>query len=115
MTSAATAAGGSLPQECDIRSEALHRLSIHALRSEHAPLAEQEAVLTKLCRGLAAGGVLIVTTGGTDAPDEKQDSCMGPPMYHATLGIPKTLQVLAGAGCVCRAGFGLCLPAGGGP
>jgi RimJ/RimL family protein N-acetyltransferase len=27
---------------------------------------------------------------------------MGPPMYHATLGIPKTLQVLAEAGCVCR-------------
>ena len=33
----------------------------------HVPLAQQEAVLTKLCRGLAAGGVLIFTTGGTDA------------------------------------------------
>ena len=68
----------------------------------HVPLAQQEAVLTKLCRGLSAGGVLVFTTGGTDAPSEKQDSCMGPPMYHATLGIPKTLQVLAEAGCVCR-------------
>lgn len=68
----------------------------------HVPLAQQEAVLTKLCRGLAAGGVLVFTTGGTDAPSEKQDSCMGPPMYHATLGLPKTLQVLADAGCVCR-------------
>ncbi len=68
----------------------------------HVPLPQQEAVLTKLCRGLAAGGVLVFTTGGTDAPSEKQDSCMGPPMYHATLGIPKTLQVLAVAGCVCR-------------
>jgi RimJ/RimL family protein N-acetyltransferase len=68
----------------------------------HVPLTQQEAVLTKLCRGLAAGGVLVFTTGGTDAPSEKQDSCMGPPMYHATLGIPKSLQVLAGAGCVCR-------------
>lgn len=68
----------------------------------HVPLAEQEAVLTKLCRGLAAGGVLVFTTGGPDAPSEKRDSCMGPPMYHATLGIPKTLQVLAEAGCVCR-------------
>ena len=68
----------------------------------HVPLAQQEAVLTKLCRGLSAGGVLVFTTGGTDAPAEKQDSCMGPPMYHATLGIPKTLQVLAEAGCVCR-------------
>jgi SAM-dependent methyltransferase len=68
----------------------------------HVPLAQQEAVLTKLCRGLEAGGVLVFTTGGTDEPDEKQDSCMGPAMYHATLGIPKTLQVLAEAGCVCR-------------
>ena len=68
----------------------------------HVPLAQQEAVLTKLCRGLAASGVLVFTTGGTDCPDEKQDSCMGPPMYHATLGIPKTLHVLAEVGCVCR-------------
>lgn len=68
----------------------------------HVPLGQQEAVLTKLCRGLAAGGVLVFTTGGTDGPSEKQDSCMGPPMYHATLGVPKTLQVLAEAGCVCR-------------
>ena len=68
----------------------------------HVPLAEQAAVLTKLCRGLAAGGVLVFTTGGTDAPDEKQNSYMGPPMYHATLGLPDTLRVLARAGCVCR-------------
>jgi RimJ/RimL family protein N-acetyltransferase len=68
----------------------------------HVPLAQQEAVLTKLCRGLAAGGVLVFTTGGTDAPSEKQDCGMGPPMYHATLGIPRTLQVLASSGCVCR-------------
>ena len=68
----------------------------------HVPLAAQEAVLTKLCRGLAAGGVFVFTTGGTDAPDERRNSDMGPPMYHATLGIPATLRVLAGAGCVCR-------------
>ena len=68
----------------------------------HVPLARQEAVLTKLCRGLSAGGVLVFTTGGTDAPSEKQNSYMGPPMYHATLGIPRTLQVLDGAGCICR-------------
>jgi RimJ/RimL family protein N-acetyltransferase len=68
----------------------------------HVPLAQQEAVLTKLCRGLVPGGVLVFTTGGTDAPSETQDSCMGPPMYHATLGIPRTLQVLADSGCVCR-------------
>jgi len=68
----------------------------------HVPLAHQEAVLAKLCRGLSAGGVLVFTTGGTDGPSEKQDSCTGPPMYHATPGIPETLRVLADAGCVCR-------------
>jgi predicted TPR repeat methyltransferase len=68
----------------------------------HVPLGQLQPVLTKLCRGLAAGGVLVFTTGGTDVPSEKQDSCMGPPMYHATLGIPKTLQVLAASGCTCR-------------
>jgi RimJ/RimL family protein N-acetyltransferase len=48
------------------------------------------------------GGVLVFSTGGTDGPDERQNSFMGPPMYHATLGVPKTLRVLAEAGCVCR-------------
>lgn len=68
----------------------------------HVPLDQQAAVLTKLGRGLAAGGVLVFTTGGTDGPDERRNSDMGPPMYHATLGIPKTLQVISEAGCVCR-------------
>jgi predicted TPR repeat methyltransferase len=68
----------------------------------HVPLGQQEPVLTKLCRGLAAGGVLVFTTVGTDASSEKHDSCMGPPMYHAALGIPKTLQVVTEAGCTCR-------------
>lgn len=68
----------------------------------HVPLAEQEGVLTKLCRGLAADGVLVFTTGGTDGPSEKQNSYMGPPIYHAALGLPRTLQILADAGCLCR-------------
>jgi RimJ/RimL family protein N-acetyltransferase/ubiquinone/menaquinone biosynthesis C-methylase UbiE len=68
----------------------------------HVPLDQQEPMLTKLCRGLTASGVLLFTTGGTDAPSEKQNEVMGPPMYHATLGIPRTLQVLADSGCVCR-------------
>jgi RimJ/RimL family protein N-acetyltransferase len=68
----------------------------------HVPLAGQEALLTKLCRGLTAGGVFVFSTGGTDSPDERLNADMGPPMYHATLGIPATLRALAGAGCVCR-------------
>jgi SAM-dependent methyltransferase len=38
----------------------------------HVPLAEQAAVPTKLCRVLRAGGVLVFTAGGTDAPDAKK-------------------------------------------
>lgn len=68
----------------------------------HVPLAHQEAVLTALCRWLSPGGVLVFSTGGTDGPDERRDAHMGPPMYHATLGVPETLHVLAGAGCVVR-------------
>ena len=68
----------------------------------HVPLVQQAAVLAKLCRGLSLGGVIVFTTGGTDAPEERRDSHMGPPMYHATLGIPKTLHFLAEAGCVVR-------------
>jgi SAM-dependent methyltransferase len=68
----------------------------------HVPLDQQPPVLKKLCRGLSAGGVLVFTTGGTDAPSEKQDSCMGPPMYYGVLGIPMTLEVLAESGCTCR-------------
>jgi RimJ/RimL family protein N-acetyltransferase len=44
----------------------------------------------------------VFSTGGTDGPEEKRDACMGVPMYHATLGVPKTLHVLNDAGCVCR-------------
>ena len=68
----------------------------------HVPLAEQPAVLRKLCDGLNPGGVLIFTMGGTDGPDEVQDDHMGVPMYTATLGIPRVLGVLAERGCVCR-------------
>jgi len=68
----------------------------------HAPLDMQEPVLRKICEGLAKDGVFIFTTGGLDEPGEKRDSCMGPPVYYSTLGIPKTLELLADCGCVCR-------------
>jgi RimJ/RimL family protein N-acetyltransferase len=68
----------------------------------HVPLDCQEAVLTKLCRGLTTDGVHVFAAGGTDGPDEKRDAGTGVPMYHAALGVSKTLQVLADAGCVCR-------------
>jgi 2-polyprenyl-3-methyl-5-hydroxy-6-metoxy-1,4-benzoquinol methylase len=68
----------------------------------HVPLQHHEAVLRKLCGVLAPGGVFIWTTGGLDEPAEKHDSSMGPPVYYSVLGIPKTLQTLADAGCICR-------------
>jgi SAM-dependent methyltransferase len=68
----------------------------------HLPLADQEMVLTKILRGLTNGGVCIFTTGGLDAPEEKTDSAMGPPMYYSVLGIPRTLQLISDSQCVCR-------------
>jgi 2-polyprenyl-3-methyl-5-hydroxy-6-metoxy-1,4-benzoquinol methylase len=68
----------------------------------HVPMDRCESVLRKLCGALTSGGVFIWTTGGLDRPEEKQDSSMGPPVYYSVLGITKTLQVVADAGCVCR-------------
>lgn len=68
----------------------------------HVLLAHHEDVLKKLCAALSPGGLFIWTTGGLDAPEEKQDSSMGPPVHYSALGIPRTLQVITEAGCICR-------------
>jgi SAM-dependent methyltransferase len=68
----------------------------------HAPLAQHEAILKKLCGGLRNGGVLIFTTGGVDSPEERTNPCMGQPLYHAALGIPAILNIVSDAGCICR-------------
>ena len=68
----------------------------------HVPLAQHEAVLRKLLRGLEPDGVCIFTMGGLDEEADKVDAAMGPQMYHSTLGIPKTLQIVQDTGCVCR-------------
>jgi SAM-dependent methyltransferase len=68
----------------------------------HVPLADQAPVLAKLLAGLAPGGVCIFTTGGLDAPGEKTDAAMGPPMYYSVLGIPDMLELVGRSGCVCR-------------
>ena len=68
----------------------------------HAPLESHELILQKLCGALEEGGVLIFTSGGLDAPDEVTNPCLGQPLYHATMGIPKILRVISGAGCICR-------------
>ncbi|MBE7210658.1 MAG: class I SAM-dependent methyltransferase [Gluconacetobacter diazotrophicus] len=68
----------------------------------HVPRECSEGVVQKLCGALAPGGVFIWTTGGTDGPQEKRDAEMGQPMYYSVPGIPRTLQAVAEAGCVCR-------------
>lgn len=68
----------------------------------HVPLRAQEQVLLKILEGLNPGGVAAFTLGGTEDPSETTNSQMGPPMYHSTIGIPRTLQLIAEAGSVCR-------------
>lgn len=68
----------------------------------HVPLSEAEHALRKLCSILSPGGILITTTGGLDAPEEKCDSSMGVPVSYSVLGIPRILQILAESNCVCR-------------
>lgn len=68
----------------------------------HVPLVKQEALLETICAALAPGGVFIFTTGGLDEPGEMTNPFLGVPLYHATLGIPKTLEVLARCGCILR-------------
>ncbi|MFC5455524.1 class I SAM-dependent methyltransferase [Prosthecobacter fluviatilis] len=68
----------------------------------HLPLAQNAGVMGRLCGALAPGGIFIFTLGGLDAPAEKQDSSMGPPMHYSTPGIPQMLETLAASGCMLR-------------
>ncbi|CAN0372837.1 unnamed protein product, partial [Ectocarpus sp. 4 AP-2014] len=68
----------------------------------HVPLERQPVVLTKVCRGLAPGGVLILTSGGLDTPGEVTNPCHGELLYHATPGISELLRIVDAGGCVCR-------------
>ena len=68
----------------------------------HVPLQQQQALLLKLFAGLTAGGVMIFSAGGTEAPDERRDDAMGVPMYHATLGVRAIVDLVHRSGCVLR-------------
>ncbi len=68
----------------------------------HVPLEDQPAVLRKLCEALNPDGVLLFSTGGLDVPDEVTNPCLGQPLYHAALGIPRLLRLIDQLGCVCR-------------
>ncbi len=68
----------------------------------HAPLHTHEMILKKICANLTDGGVFIFTSGAVDSSDEKTNPCMGQPLYHAALGIPKLLNIITECGCICR-------------
>jgi 2-polyprenyl-3-methyl-5-hydroxy-6-metoxy-1,4-benzoquinol methylase len=68
----------------------------------HVPMDRALATLKRLCDVLSPGGILIWTTGGVDAPEEKWDSSMGPTVYYSAPGITESLRTIAEAGCVCR-------------
>ncbi len=68
----------------------------------HVPLEQQPALMLKLLSALDPGGIIIFTAGGLDGPDEHANAHMGPLVYHATLGIPKLLEVIQRARCICR-------------
>ncbi len=68
----------------------------------HAPLAEHEDILKKLCGGLSPGGILIFTSGGVDKPEDSTNPYLGQPLYHAALGIPRLLEIVSEQGCICR-------------
>jgi predicted TPR repeat methyltransferase len=68
----------------------------------HVPLGDQQGVLEKLCDALTPGGVLIFTSGGIDEAGEATNPFQGIPLYHAALGIPKLLEIVASRKCVCR-------------
>jgi len=68
----------------------------------HIPLQQQLGVLRKICSGLNHGGVLILTTGGVENPEEIINPCFGQPLYHAAPGIPAILRTLEESGCSCR-------------
>jgi len=68
----------------------------------HVPLPAMESVLTGMLGALNPGGVAIFSFGGTPEPSDTTDFSMGPPMYHSTLGTPRTLDVVSRAGILCR-------------
>lgn len=68
----------------------------------HVPLSQQEALFTKLVNGLDENGVLVLSCGGTDEPEELYDSTMGPEVYYGSLGVNYILTLLDNLGCRIR-------------
>lgn len=65
----------------------------------HVPYSEQGAVIQKLCRALAPGGVLLFTAGGRDG--EITGKMHGQVFYYSSLGDEDYLSIINAAGCRC--------------
>lgn len=68
----------------------------------HVPSEHQEAVLRNLCGLLMPGGVLIFTTGAVDEAGDGSNPFLGQELYHAALGMPAILSLLADCRCIVR-------------
>lgn len=68
----------------------------------HVPLAQQEALMTKLMSMLTKDGVLIFSAGGIEEPQQHTDDAMGVEVYYGTLGYKKLLALIDQCGCVCH-------------
>ncbi len=68
----------------------------------HVQLEQQHALMLKLMAALEPAGVILFTAGGLDGPDERSNACMGPLVYHSTLGVPGLLDVVRQSGCIVR-------------
>ncbi len=58
----------------------------------HLPLKQQKPVLSKLCRRLSAGGVMIHTFG--DDIGEHTDQWRGQVFYYSSIGVQKNIEIL---------------------
>ena len=67
----------------------------------HLPLDLQEPVLRKLCDGLAAGGVLLFTCGGSEA-GEITGTFQNQNFGYSSLGVETFVRILDESGCLCR-------------
>lgn len=62
----------------------------------HLPLAQQEPVLTRLCRALNSGGTLLYTFG--NAVGDHEDQWHNDQFYYSSIGIAANLQLLLNQG-----------------
>ncbi|HJQ70573.1 MAG TPA: class I SAM-dependent methyltransferase [Blastocatellia bacterium] len=65
----------------------------------HVPYSEQRPVTAKLCRALAAGGVVLFTAGGVDG--EITGQMRGQDFYYSSLAEGQYLDVMKENGCKC--------------